>query len=118
MAKPIARKIFSPEKNKADAVTVAFVADWVRDRIRRGRMVPGQRLIEADLIRETGASRSRVREALQRLETEGLVAIEEFRGASVRRFSRDELSAIYRTRSALEGLAAADFAGQATPAHR
>ena len=114
MAKPATQKNPGSEKTKMDSVTTTFVADWVRDRVRRGRMVPGQRLIEADLINETGASRSRVREALQRLETEGLIAIEEFRGASVRRFSREELSAIYRTRAALEGLAAADFAGLAT----
>jgi len=82
----------------------------VRDRIRLGRLVPGQRLVEADIVRETGASRSKVREALRRLESEGLVAIEEFRGASVKRLGRDEVRQIYRTRMALEGLAAAEFA--------
>ncbi|PXA95262.1 GntR family transcriptional regulator [Nostoc sp. 3335mG] len=86
------------------------VAAWLRDRIRTGRVVQGQRLIEADIIRETRATRSRVREALQRLESEGLVVIEEFRGASVRRFTRDEIRQIYRARMALEGLAAHDFA--------
>ena len=82
----------------------------MRDRIRLGRLVPGQRLVEADIVRETGASRSKVREALRRLESEGLVAIEEFRGASVKRLGRDEVRQIYRTRMALEGLAAAEFA--------
>jgi len=82
----------------------------VRDRIRLGRLVPGQRLVEADIVRETGASRSKVREALRRLESEGLVAIEEFRGASVKRLGRDEVRQIYRTRMAREGLAAAEFA--------
>jgi DNA-binding GntR family transcriptional regulator len=82
----------------------------VRERIRMGKLVPGQRLIEADIVRETGASRSKVREALQRLETEGLVSIEEFRGASVKRFGFDEVRQIYRARMALEGLAAAEFA--------
>jgi DNA-binding GntR family transcriptional regulator len=86
------------------------VAAWLRDRIRTGQVVQGQRLIEADIIRETGATRSRVREALQRLESEGLVVIEEFRGASVRRFTRDEIRQIYRARMALEGMAAHDFA--------
>jgi DNA-binding GntR family transcriptional regulator len=86
------------------------VADWVRERIRHGRLVPGQRLVEADIVRETGASRGKVREALQRLEIEGLVSIEEFRGASVKRLGRDEVRQIYRARMALEGLAAAEFA--------
>ena len=93
------------------AGTVQAVVDWLRDRIKRRVFVPGQRLIEAEIIKQTGASRSRVREALRRLEADGLIEIEEFRGASVRRFSLDELRQIYRTRMALEGLAAAEFAG-------
>lgn len=89
--------------------------DWIRDRIRKGRFVPGQRLIEADITGETGASRSKVREALQRLESEGLVLIEAFRGASVRRTSMEEVRQIYRARIALEGISAADFAEHGTP---
>jgi DNA-binding GntR family transcriptional regulator len=95
--------------------SVHETCDWIRERIRRGRFVPGQRLVEADIIRELGTSRSRVREALQRLSTEGLVTIEEFRGASVKTFSRDEIRQIYRARMALEGLAAADFAAADAP---
>lgn len=94
--------------------TGADLADWLRDRIRRGRLVPGQRLVEADISAETGASRSKVREAFQRLETEGLVNIEAFRGASVRRVSIEEIRQIYRARVALEGICAADFARFAT----
>jgi DNA-binding GntR family transcriptional regulator len=91
-------------------MAVGEIVDWIRQRIRIGRFVPGQRLVEADLIRELPATRSRVREALQRLATEGLVTIEEFRGASVKDFSLDELRQMYRARMALEGLAAGDFA--------
>ncbi|EGF90056.1 bacterial regulatory protein, gntR family protein [Asticcacaulis biprosthecium C19] len=86
------------------------VASRLRDGIRMGRYVPGQRLVEADIIADTGATRSRVREALQRLATEGLVTIEEFRGASVKKLTLDEVRQIYRARMALEGLAAAEFA--------
>jgi len=96
-------------------IAVAEVIEWIRDRIRRGRLVPGQRLVEADIIRELSASRSRVREALQRLSTEGLVTIEEFRGASVKSFSHDEVRHMYRARMVLEGLAAADFATAHAP---
>ena len=103
----------SPAKAVADIANAAGVADWVRERIRVGRLVPGQRLVEADIVRESGASRSKVREALRRLESEGLVAIEEFRGASVKRLGPDEVRQIYRTRMALEGLAAAEFAASA-----
>lgn len=83
--------------------------------IRARRLVPGQRLVEVEIIRQTGASRSKVREAFQRLEAEGLVTIEEFRGASIRSASLDEVKLVYRTRSVLEGASAADCARNATP---
>jgi DNA-binding GntR family transcriptional regulator len=103
------------ESVRGDNVAVAEIVDWIRERVRRGRFVPGQRLVEADIIRELAASRSRVREALQRLSTEGLVTIEEFRGASVKSFSHDEVRQMYRARMALEGLAAGDFAAADVP---
>lgn len=96
-------KISKP-KSPVDAAT------WIRERIRTGRLVPGQRLIEADLVRDSGMSRGKVREALRRLEAEGLVSIEEFRGASVRQLGKDEVRQIYEARMALEGFAAAAFA--------
>lgn len=103
------------QQRKRNPMGAEAIADWVRERIRRGRFVPGQRLVEADLIEQLGASRSKVREALQRLEAEGLVTIEEFRGASVKRIGPDEVRAIYRTRMVLEGLAAAEFAAADEP---
>lgn len=90
------------------------IADWIRGMIRSSRFVPGQRLIEIDIIRQTKGSRFKVREALQRLEAEGLVEIEEFRGASVRNPSMTEVRQLYRARGALEGICAADFTRHAT----
>lgn len=63
----------------------------LRERIHAGRLVPGQRLIEVDLVTELGTNRSRLREAFRRLEGEGLVKIDHNRGASVRRISRREM---------------------------
>lgn len=103
------------QSRKKAAPATKEVSAWLRDRIRKGRFVPGQRLVEADIIAETGATRIKVREALQRLATEGLVQIEEFRGASVKRFTSDEIRQIYRARMALEGLAAAEFAAADLP---
>jgi DNA-binding GntR family transcriptional regulator len=108
----------SRQSSRQDTVTHRDVAQWLRDHIRRGAFVPGQRLVEADIIRDTGASRSRVREALQRLEGEGLVVIEEFRGASVRTFTLEDIQQSYRARMALEGVAAHDFAATGTPADK
>ena len=94
------------------------IADWIRAQIRSNRLVPGQRLVEVDIIRQTGGSRFKVREALQRLAAEGLVEIEEYRGASVRESSMDEVRQLYRARAALEGLCAADFTRHASEADK
>ena|SRR5665213_1926874 len=63
----------------------------IRDGIHSGRFVPGQRLIESDLMKEFGVSRSRIREAFRRLEADRLIDIQKNRGASVRRISRKEV---------------------------
>ena len=84
----------------------ADLATDLKERLRSGQFLPGQRLVEADLVRDTGASRSKVREALRHLAAEGLVVIDEFRGASVRRLTQAEAAQISRAREVLEGLAA------------
>jgi DNA-binding GntR family transcriptional regulator len=98
--------------------TSSEIADWIRERIRRGQFAPEQRLVEVDIIRKTGGSRLKVREAFQRLAAEGLVDIEPFRGASVRSTSLEEVRNIYRARAALEGVTAADFVKSATAEQR
>lgn len=98
--------------------TSTEIADWIRDRIQHGQFSPEQRLVEVDIIRKTGGSRLKVREAFQRLAAEGLVDIEPFRGASVRSTSLEEVRHIYRARAALEGVVAADFVRFATDAQR
>ena len=105
----------APKPSAQTAPATRDVALALREKIRSGLLVPGQRLIEADIVRELGASRSKVREALKRLETEGLVSIEEFRGAMVRQLSMEEVRQIYTTRMVLEGMAAAEFAGNDVP---
>lgn len=86
--------------------TTADVIVYIKERLRRGELVPGQRLAEPDVMRETGASRGRVREALLRLSSDGLIVLNEFRGASVKRLARFEVKQIYDMREVLEGLAA------------
>lgn len=96
---------------KADEVdsavsTVGQVIESIKAGIRQGRYVPGQRLIEPDMMRELKVSRGSVREALRRLEAEGLIQIELYRGASIRRMSRQEFVEVNQIRSLLEGLGA------------
>lgn len=82
------------EPERAAASDSASSPDKVVDAIHRGilagRYVPGQKLIEADLTQSLGVSRGPVREALKRLDAEGVVELTRHRGAYVRSLTRIE----------------------------
>ncbi len=84
--------------------------DQIHERLRSaiisGELEPGSPIIEADLATTLGASRTPVREALRRLESEGLVEPRGMRGSVVRELRADEIVCIYEIRELLEGLAA------------
>ncbi len=80
--------------------------DRLLDEIRTGRLPPGARLREADLAARLGISRTPVREAIRRLEGEGLVVHEARSGAALRRLDHAEVMELYEMRSVLEGTAA------------
>ena len=88
--------------------------DRLRDEIVNGRLQPNERLIESDLARFLGVSRTVVRAALVRLEHEGLVEHERHRGARVRLVELSEAVEIQEARAVLEGLAARLAAHRAT----
>jgi DNA-binding GntR family transcriptional regulator len=89
----------------ARPMSARAIAGLIKDRITRGEYEPGRRLVEADLMTETGGGRSRVRETLRTLVGEGYLVFEENRGVRVRRLSRAEATEIGRVREVLEGLA-------------
>jgi DNA-binding GntR family transcriptional regulator len=82
------------------------VADEIRNGVRRGRYVPGQRLVEVDLTAELGISRPSLREALRRLAGEGLITLQPYQGATVRKWSRREIDEMFDMRELLEPEAA------------
>jgi DNA-binding GntR family transcriptional regulator len=88
--------------------------DRLREDIITGRLQPNERLVESDLARSMGVSRTIIRAALVRLEHEGLVEHERHRGARVRLVSQDEAVEILEARAVLEGLAARLAAQRAT----
>lgn len=77
-------------------------ADQVRSAILRGEYAVGERLRERELCRTLGISRIPLREALHRLEGEGIVTIRPNRGAMVAGLSKDELDEIAETCRLLE----------------
>ena len=92
------------------------VLEALRGSIVSGRLAPGQRLIERELIEMTGVSRTVIRESLRQLEAEGLIEIIPNKGPIVRKLSAAEAEDLYRIRAVLEGLAARFFAENADEA--
>jgi DNA-binding GntR family transcriptional regulator len=103
----------TPKNTVVDQIT-----DHIRDGIKHGRFAPGQRLVESDLTSELGVSRGPLREGLSRLASEGHLIIEPFRGAVVRRWTRQDIIDLFEVREVLEGQAANLAAASADAAGR
>ena len=87
--------------------------DLILQAIDGGDFKPGDRLVESELAQRFGVSRTPVREALQRLETQSLLA-RDGRSLIVASLDHNEMSELYTVRSELEGLAARLAARHAT----
>jgi DNA-binding GntR family transcriptional regulator len=74
----------------------------IKKSVLTGSLEPSFRLTEELLANQLGISKSPVREALNRLEAEGLIRIEPRRGASVRNFTAKEIADLYDLRVVLE----------------
>jgi GntR family transcriptional regulator, trigonelline degradation regulator len=89
------------------------VVDALRTAIIEGRLAPGARLTERELIEMTGVSRTVIREALRQLESEGVIQTIPNKGPIVRQLTLAEAKDLYLIRSVLEGLAARMFVANA-----
>lgn len=83
--------------------TAEMIADRLREAIMRGGLQPGEQLGETDLAAQFGVSRGPVREAMQRLVSEGLLHSIRNRGIFVIELTYDDVLDIYRARTAIEG---------------
>ena len=81
------------------------VFETLRDAIIRQVLKPCERLMEIQLADEMGVSRTPVREAIRKLELEGLVVMVPRKGAYVAGVSMKDIHEVYEVRSALEMLA-------------
>jgi DNA-binding GntR family transcriptional regulator len=101
------------------ALSRTTVADDIKTLLRRmimsGELEPGRLLRQDELATQLGASRTPLREALQRLAQDGLVSLGR-RGATVVAISREDLIELYEMREALETMAAREVARKITPA--
>jgi DNA-binding GntR family transcriptional regulator len=88
---------------------------WIRERIADGRLTPGTRLVLASVAGELGVSVVPVREAIRRLEAEGLVTFEHNVGAQVALVDEGEYVATMQVLSIVEGAATAISAPWISP---
>jgi len=93
-----------------------LVFEALREAIIQGVLKPGGRLMEIQLAEEMGVSRTPVREAIRKLELEGLVAMVPRKGAYVASLSMKDIIEVFEIRGALEGLAASLAAERITDA--
>lgn len=82
------------------------VFNTLRQAIITGEFAPGERLMEIALANRLGVSRTPVREAIRKLELEGLVVMIPRKGAEVARITEKDLRDVLEVRSSLEELAA------------
>ncbi len=78
----------------------------LRHAVLTGELQPGERMVERKLAKQLGVSRTPVREAIRKLELEGLVKHVPNKGVVVTRMSSKDAWDIYNIRAVLEGLAA------------
>jgi len=92
-----------------------IVFGYLREAILEGKLEPGKRLMEMQLAEDLGVSRTPVREAIRKLELEGLVVMVPRKGAYVADVSIKDMVEVLEIRAALEGLAASLAAERMTP---
>lgn len=85
------------KKGQAD---IAY--EYLKEAIINKVFFPGNRLIEEDIVRETGVSRTSVRTALNRLRYEGIVGGTPNRGMMVTRFHPNDIKSVFQIRESLE----------------
>jgi DNA-binding GntR family transcriptional regulator len=96
-----AERVRAGEPTATDEV-VMTIRHW----LATGRIVPGQRLTEADLSRDLGVSKSPVREAMQRLSADGIVVTAPYKGYLIYRMTRREVAGVFDVMEVTDGLAA------------
>jgi DNA-binding GntR family transcriptional regulator len=106
-----------PSRTEEKAIPVGKrVYQQLKASILSGLLSPKERLTEEHLAEQLGVSRTPVREALSKLETEGLVQPLQRRGFIVSGESREEIEELFEIRAILEGYALRVISGKITDA--
>ena len=82
-----------------------IVFNSLRKAILKGELAPGERLMEKQLAEKMGVSRTPIREAIRKLELEGLAIMVPRKGAEVAMITEQDIKDVLEVRAALESLA-------------
>lgn len=91
------------------------IFNTIREAIIAGELKPGERLMEVQLAEKMGVSRTPVREAIRKLELEGMVEMIPRKGAHVAEVSVKDIMDVLEVRASLDGLATSLAATRITP---
>lgn len=116
-AHPSGSPAFSVRVSRVAAPVREQVLEQLRQAIVELRLAPAQRLIERELIEQTGVSRTTIREVLRQLAAEGLVTTIPNKGTVVASPPLERAVELYEVRAVLEGMATRQFAERATALH-
>lgn len=97
------------QRGKSSAATgprADLVQEKIREAIHSGKFQPGERIRETEVAQWLNVSRTPVREALRRLESEGIVTFASWRGVVVAQLDQQQIAELYAMRQILEGAAA------------
>lgn len=111
-----ARKKVRRETSRDGASRAELAYTNLRAAIHGGRFGPGERVRETDIAEWLGVSRTPVRDALKRLESDGMLTSAPRRGLIVAELDQQQVSELYAVRDLLEGLAGRLAAEHATAA--
>ena len=112
--KPVASPIANLVDDEAGASSVELAATSIREAIAQGHLAPGTRIKITEAAERFGVGTMPVREALRKLEGEGLVSIAPNRGATVRAVDQKFVEDIYEVRTTLEAMTVAKCAQHMT----
>lgn len=91
------------------------ICEYLRNCILSGELKPGERLMEIHFAKKLGVSRTPFREAIRKLEREGLVTILPRCGAHVKMLSKKDIEEVLEIRGALDALASSLAIRRITP---
>jgi DNA-binding GntR family transcriptional regulator len=99
---PVPKEFASPARISAKERAFSQIQRWIID----GTLLPGEKLIDAELAESLAVSRTPIREALQLLEVQGLVSMHPGKETRVRNIVKEDILKMYPTLAVLHALAA------------